>query len=165
MPEISQADPATVGQDERFFHLDDAPGFLLRQLESRATALFHEFSAQTDITPRQFGVLLTLLQGGRLLQTELGRRMCVDRSTLGEMLQRMLERGLVKRQSSQQDRRTATIELSSAGRQTVFALVDAARCAQAALIAPLPEAERPRFLKQLSLLATYWQLAAKDGVP
>lgn len=153
----------SIVQDDRFFNLDEAPGFLLRQLESRATTLFHEYSKQTNITPRQFGVLLSLFKAGPLLQTDLGRKMCVDRSTLAEMLQRMLERGLIKRRPSERDRRTIEIEISAAGRDALFALVDAAHQAQQALIAPLPVAERSRFLKHLMLLTNYWQLASEEG--
>ena len=89
-----------VAQTESFarsISLHELPGHLIRRLDSRAASLYETFTGQSDLTPRQFGVLLTLFQAGALPQTELGNRLHLDRSTLGEMLQRMVERKLVER--------------------------------------------------------------------
>jgi DNA-binding MarR family transcriptional regulator len=135
------------------FDLHLAPGFLFRRLDTRASQLFHEFTAQTEVTPRQFGILVTLLQAGRLTQSELAGRVCTDKSTLGEMLQRMVERGLVRRRIAARDRRTAELSLSPVGRQAVLALAERTEAAQAALLAPLPAEHRTVFLDCLRLLA------------
>lgn len=148
-------------RDALNFDLERAPGFLFRQLHSRATALFSELSAQTEITPRQFGALLILYQSGPLLQTELGKRMRVDRSTLGEMLQRMFERGLVRRSSSPTDRRVTQLEIEAPGREVLLATVEAAQRAQTMMLAPLPPDQQPIFLRHLTILADAWQAAAK----
>lgn len=133
--------------------LQELPGYLIRRLDSRAAALYETFTGQSDLTPRQFGVLLTLFQSGPLPQTELGNRLHLDRSTLGEMLQRMVERKLVERRAHEQDRRAVEIILTTTGRTALLGAVMQALEAQEALLSPLPAYLRPVFLKCLQILA------------
>jgi DNA-binding MarR family transcriptional regulator len=135
------------------FRLQEMPGYLLRRLDSQAMALYESFTGQTDLTPRQFGVLLTLFQATSLTLTELGNRLHLDRSTLGEMLQRMVDRGLVERRILERDRRASEVTLTTAGKTALLATVEQALAAQEALLSPLPPYLRPVFLKCLSLLA------------
>lgn len=74
--------------------LDKGLGFLVRSLDTRVHLLYDQLTAQTDITPRQFGVLLMLYQQGSLTLTELARHIRIDRSTLGGMINRMADRSL-----------------------------------------------------------------------
>jgi hypothetical protein len=48
----------------RRLKLDKGLGFLVRLLDTRVNVLYERLTAQNDITPRQFGVLLTLYQQG-----------------------------------------------------------------------------------------------------
>src|SRR3979490_309490 len=48
----------------RKLKLDRGLGFLVRLLDTRVNVLYERLTAQNDITPRQFGVLLTLYQQG-----------------------------------------------------------------------------------------------------
>jgi DNA-binding MarR family transcriptional regulator len=144
---------AEVEQFAKIFDLELKPGFLFRRLHNRATSLFHNFTGQEDLTPRQFGVLLALFQNGPLTQTVLAKRLFLDRSTLGEMLQRMVQRGLVHRRVPDDDRRTAEVSITPAGKQAMLAIVRHADDAMTKLIEPLPEEYRPLFLKCLLILA------------
>jgi DNA-binding MarR family transcriptional regulator len=129
------------------------PGYLIRRLDSRAASLYETFTGQSDLTPRQFGVLLTLFQAGPLPQSELGNRLHLDRSTLGEMLQRMVERRLVERRAHERDRRAVEITVTDTGKSALLAAVQQALEAQKALLSPLPDYLRPVFLKCLQILA------------
>ena len=55
----------------RTLKLDKGLGFLVRLLDTRVHLLYGQLTAQNDITPRQFGVLLTLHQRGTLTLTKL----------------------------------------------------------------------------------------------
>lgn len=143
------------------FVLHRAPGYLLRQLDSRAAALYEVHTGQSDLTPRQFGVLLTLFQSGPLSQTELGTALHLDRSTSGEMLQRMLERKLVSRQPRKEDRRAIEIVLTPQGRRALLKTIERASAAQQALLSPLPDYLRPVFVKCLQILAEADPAAAR----
>jgi MarR family transcriptional regulator, temperature-dependent positive regulator of motility len=143
-------------QLERSAHdiiLQELPGFLIRRLDSRAAAVYEKFTGQSELTPRQFGVLLTLFQSGPLAQTELGNRLHLDRNTLGEMLQRMVEKKIVERRPHAHDRRAVEIMLTHAGESALLGTVQQALKAQEELLAPLPVYLRPVFLKCLEILA------------
>jgi DNA-binding MarR family transcriptional regulator len=135
------------------FHLSDKVGFLLRRLDTRATLLYHQRTRQTDITPRQFGVLVSLFKTGPMTQAALSKALFTDKSTLGEMIQRMVDRGLMLRRESKSDRRTAELSLSDAGVRALMANIRAAEAVQVELLEPLPPEYRALFLKCLHLLA------------
>lgn len=133
--------------------LDDGVGFLVRVLGTRATALYEELTGQAEVTPRQFGALLTLHQRGALTLTQLAEAIRVDRSTLGEMVRRMEAHGLVRRRDNGADRRSAVISLAPKGEAAVQRLVAGAAALQSALLAPLPASERAAFQRALKRVA------------
>lgn len=135
------------------FELGEMPGHLLRRLDYRANQIYQIRTGQNAITPRQFGILLTLYQRGPMNQSNLGELVHMDRSTLGEILQRMADLALTSRRAAKNDRRAAEISLAPAGKKALFGLVKAARISQDALIDPLPDQYRPIFLKCLRILA------------
>ena len=137
----------------RSLKLDHGVGFLVRLIETRATALYDQLTKQNEITPRQFGAMLTLYQRGTLTLTELATHIRVDRSTLGEMINRMAERGLIRKEANDADRRSATITLDKAGEQAVLRLVAGAAQLQEELLAPLPPKDRAQFLRCMKLVA------------
>jgi MarR family transcriptional regulator, lower aerobic nicotinate degradation pathway regulator len=147
------AEAAQAESFARGIALHELPGYLIRRLDSRAASLYEMFTGQSDLTPRQFGLLLTLFQAGALPQTELGNRLHLDRSTLGEMLSRMVERKLVERRAHERDRRAVEITLTQSGKRALMAAVRQALEAQEALLSPLPVYLRPVFLKCLQILA------------
>jgi len=137
----------------RNLKLDHGIGFLVRLIETRATALYDRLTEQNEITPRQFGAMLTLYQRGTLTLTELATHIRVDRSTLGEMINRMAERGLIKKETNGSDRRSATITLDKIGQEALLRLVAGAAQLQEELLAPLPIKDRAQFLRCMKLVA------------
>jgi DNA-binding MarR family transcriptional regulator len=137
----------------RSLKLDHGLGFLVRLLETRAAALYEKLTAQSEITPRQFGAMLTLYQRGTMTLTELATHIRVDRSTLGEMVKRMTDRGLIKKVSNEADRRSAMVTLARPGEQALLRLVAGAAQLQEELLAPLPPEDRAHFLRCMKLVA------------
>ena len=132
--------------------LQATPGYLVRRLDSRATTLFEAHTGQSALTPRQFGLLKVVHESGTVKQSELAARLDLDRSTLGEMLARMVDRGLVVRHAVPEDRRTSEVELTPLGTATLLAVIDGAVEAQVAFLEPLPGYLRPVFMKCLEIL-------------
>lgn len=130
-----------------------APGHLMRRAQQRAVELFQRAVGRDGLTPRQFAVMLTLGQRPGLRQSELVRLTGVDRSTLAEMIDRLVRVGWVRRRRTQADRRANAVELTEDGLKAVIAALPAVRRAQARILAPLPAAQRPAFLNALTLLA------------
>jgi DNA-binding MarR family transcriptional regulator len=137
----------------RSLKLDHGLGFLVRLLETRATALYEQLTGQNEITPRQFGAMLTLYQRGTMTLTELATHIRVDRSTLGEMIKRMSDRGLIRKEANDADRRSATVSLAKPGEQALLRLVAGAAQLQEELLAPLPAEDRAHFLRCIKLVA------------
>jgi DNA-binding MarR family transcriptional regulator len=137
----------------RRLKLDKGLGFLVRLLDTRVNVLYEQLTAQNDITPRQFGVLLTLYQQGTLTLTELAGHIRVDRSTLGEMINRMAKRSLISKRNNGNDRRSAEVLLAPAGKTVLLALVAGAAELQTALLAPLAAEDRAHFMRCMKLVA------------
>ena len=137
----------------RSLKLDHGLGFLVRLLETRAAALYEQLTGQEEITPRQFGAMLTLHQRGTLTITELATHIRVDRSTLGEMINRMADRGLIRKESNGADRRSATVTLAKSGELALLQLVSGAAQLQEVLLAPLPAEDRAFFMRCMKLVA------------
>jgi DNA-binding MarR family transcriptional regulator len=157
------AEKARSAEDlARTLKLDKGLGFLVRLLDTRVHMLYEQLTAQNDITPRQFGVLLTLYQQGTLTLTELAGHIRVDRSTLGEMINRMAERSLITKRNNGSDRRSAEVLLAPAGRSVLFKIVAGAAQLQGALLAPLPPEDRAHFMQCMKLIAEPRPIAKAD---
>jgi len=116
------------------FELENAIGFLVRRLNSLASALFAETSEQTEVTAMQMGVLITIYQARCIPLPELSRRMRVDRSTLQELVSRLLNRGILARRNAPHDKRVHELWLTDAGTAIVDRHLEAARRMEARLL-------------------------------
>jgi DNA-binding MarR family transcriptional regulator len=128
-------------------------GFLARIISTRVTAVYEVLTGQSEITPRQFATLLILHQRDTLTLTDLADSICVDRSTLSEMVARMVKRKLLTKSANGADGRSATVSLAPAGKTALLAIVLAVMQQQKVLLAPLPKAERARFIRNMKLVA------------
>jgi DNA-binding MarR family transcriptional regulator len=146
---LTQADEATA----RTLKLGDGLGFMVRLISTRANLLYQELTGQDEITPRQFGALLTLYQHGTLTLTELASHISVDRSTLTEMVRRMVREKLIVKSDNGEDRRSAIVSLTPEGEAALLRLVPGAAELQRALLAPIPPSERRQFLRWVKLVA------------
>ncbi|MGE3993833.1 MarR family winged helix-turn-helix transcriptional regulator [Pseudorhodoplanes sp.] len=143
-------DPVEIARKLR---LSDGIGFLARVLSAKANLLFQQLTKQDDITPRQFGALLTLHQKGALTLTELARELRVDRSTLGEMMRRMTIEGLVSRSENAEDLRSYRVAITPIGRKVLLSLVSGAAQLQDALLECIPPHQRRDFYQALKAFA------------
>jgi DNA-binding MarR family transcriptional regulator len=137
----------------RTLRLDRGLGFLVRLLDTRFKILYAKLTTQSEITPRQFGVLLTLYQCGTLTLTELAGHIRVDRSTLGEMIFRMEERFLITKRINENDRRSAEVSLAPFGKHALLELVSGVAQLQTVLLAQLAAEDRPHFMRCMKFIA------------
>ena len=137
----------------RNWQLEGGIGFLLRLLEARYDGLYQSMTKQTDITPRQFGVLMALYQLGPLTASVLAERISCDRNTLSEMLKRMTARKLVSKRSNPEDRRSVQVQITAKGEEALLAVIPAAAELQTIMLAPLRKEDRAHFLKCLLAIA------------
>jgi DNA-binding MarR family transcriptional regulator len=96
-------------------------------------------------------------------QTALVEMTGIDRSTLAEMVRRMMERALITRKRTETDLRANAVAITPAGRKALRAARAAAERAERALLEALPAAERPRFVKYLAAIAAAGQTVPAQG--
>lgn len=137
----------------RDWRLEDGVGFLLRLLEARYDGLYQSMTRGSDITPRQFGVLMALYQLGPMTPSVLADRINCDRNTLSEMLKRMAARRLISKKDHPQDRRSLQVQMTAKGEEALLAVVPAAAELQNVMLAPLRKEDRAHFLKCLLAIA------------
>src|ERR1700761_5773801 len=137
----------------RDWQLEGGVGFLLRLLEARYDGLYQSMTRQSDITPRQFGVLMALYQLGPLTPSVLAERISCDRNTLSEMLKRMVTRRLVSKKSNPDDRRSIQVQIAARGEAALLDVIPATAELQNLMLAPLPKEDRAHFLKCLLAIA------------
>jgi DNA-binding MarR family transcriptional regulator len=137
----------------RNWQLEGGVGFLLRLLEARYDGLYQSMTHQSDITPRQFGVLMALYQLGPSTPSVLADRINCDRNTLSEMLKRMTSRKLLSKKSNPDDRRSFQMQITAKGEDALLAVVPAAAELQSIMLAPLRKEDRSHFLKCLLAIA------------
>ena len=134
--------------------LESGIGFLLRLLEAKYDGLYQSVTQQTDISPRQFGVLMALIQQGPMTPSALAERISCDRNTISEMLKRMTARRLISKKSHPGDRRSIEVQITAKGTNALMAVVPAAARLQDLMLAPLSQDDRAHFLRCMLVIAT-----------
>jgi DNA-binding MarR family transcriptional regulator len=133
--------------------LAGTPSHLLRRCNQFFGDLFVQESGARDLTRQQYLVLTALDQHDGASQTVLVEATGIDRSTLAEMVRRMLARGLLSRNRMEIDARANAVSITPAGRRVLRSARLAAERAERNLLEPLPPAERLRFVRSLALIA------------
>ena len=126
---------------------------LLHRVLQLALDYHAEASGPTGLTQRQYTVLAAAGAGDGVSQSDLVRATGIDRSTLADLVARMITKGLLERERSSTDARANTVRLSEAGR---IALVEGGKPAgksDTRLLELLPPKKRDSFLKTLATLA------------
>jgi DNA-binding MarR family transcriptional regulator len=91
----------------------------LRQAARRVTRLYDDALAPTGLGVSQFSILARLSLVGPSAIQDLARLLVMDRSTLGHLLRRLEQRGLVTLDVSEEDRRSRVVTLTQAGKAAV----------------------------------------------
>jgi DNA-binding MarR family transcriptional regulator len=136
------------------FDLSQSPSHLLRRCVQYANDLFSREPGASDLTKQQFTVLAAVEQNEGISQTDLVGITGIDRSTLAEMIRRMIEKGLLDRERTESDQRANAVRMAAAGRKALRSARTASDRVERTLLAGLSAADRTRFLKMLSSVAS-----------
>lgn len=133
-------------------NLDEEPlrhtGHLLRRAQQLHLAVWlRDVSAET--TSVQFAVLTVLDQRPGASQRELGRVLDLDRSTIADLVTRMVRRGLIVRERDEGDGRRNILQLTSAGRDELAHLRPRVEAIEPTLTAGLRPKERDELRRLL----------------
>lgn len=145
-------EPKLKQRIERYRH-GEAAGHLLRRAQQRAVDLFVEEVGEDGPTPRQFAVLLSVFQNPGMSQTALVEASAIDRSTLTEILRRMIARGLVSRRRTKADQRANALTLTPEGEAILASAFEAAMRSQDRILDPVDPGHRGLAMQVLAALA------------
>jgi len=132
--------------------LEGLTGFLLRCASNIADASYYKQVGSAEITPRQLAVLLSLRNGGQMTQAALSVATRMDRSTINEMVPRMIERGLLSKSNSPDDKRAIHLSITAHGLKTLIELLPPTILSQQMVLAALPKEYRRIFKHCLEMI-------------
>lgn len=132
--------------------LNDSMLHLLHRAGQVADELFTEEMGSSDLTPRQFAVLMVLQRLETASQTDIVNETGIDRSTLADIVKRLVARGLIARRRSKSDARAYAVRLTPVGRDALKAAQPASERVESRILKSLPQARRDAFVDALSLL-------------
>ena len=100
-----------------FDDYDNVVGFVVSQAAFRLSAALTRAIAEggSDLRPREFALLNRLHQFGEVTQVELASLTYKDKPAITRMLDRLIAKGLVRKQTSPTDRRKFLVSLTPKG--------------------------------------------------
>ncbi|MEQ1868337.1 MAG: MarR family transcriptional regulator [Alphaproteobacteria bacterium] len=135
------------------FELATSLSHLLRRAQQFAMDLYDDETETEALTARQLAVLYAVDQNDGVTQTRLVAQTGIDRSTLADMIDRLVKRELITRKRTDEDQRANSVKVTATGRRALKAAQPAMQRAEAALLETLPARNRAEFVKSLNLLA------------
>lgn len=130
--------------------MSDRLGYLLKHVLAQLTEAQTAALAPYGVTGRDLAVLSAIAAGEPLSQLEVAARLRVDRTSIGDLLDGLEDRGLVERRRSAEDRRRNVVALTPQGEST-FASAERIRLeVEREFLTPLPDGAR--FREELRLL-------------
>lgn len=141
------ADPIEMGR---------RPGHLIWRAQQRGWRLFREEVGGSNITPVQASILLVIASQPGIDQRTLAKTIALDKATTGNVIARLLKRGLITRTVPPSDRRARALYLTSTGKRLNIKLGGVTRRARTRLLDGLTDNEVKvlvRLLRKVSAVA------------
>lgn len=133
--------------------LSRSPSHLLHRALQLALDVYGDATGPGAVTQRQFAVLAAVAENEGLTQTKLVRSTGIDRSTLADLVARMIEKGYLARERSKADARAKTVRLTDKGRAALVEATPRVAEADARILSHLAASRRDGFLNALEALA------------
>ncbi len=126
----------------------DMAGHLIRRLHQHSTQVYTARTREAgfDITSVQFAALDAIRANPGIDQAGVAALIAYDRPTIGEVINRLVAKGLVERAVNHADRRARVLRLTPLGEDTFERLLPIVRDLQDSILGNLAPAERAAFL-------------------
>ncbi len=135
------------------YSLKTSPGHLLRRAQQYAHDLYSKEVGSSGPTPRQFEVLSVVAKNEGLSQTDLVRHTGIDRSTLADMIARMIKKGLLSRKRTKEDARANAVSITASGKRILKSADAKVNKSDRAVLSVLPKTQQAGFMKALKAYA------------
>jgi DNA-binding MarR family transcriptional regulator len=128
------------------------PGYLFRRMQQIAVAIFVEECNAYDLTPVQYAALVAIHTHPGIDATRLSAVIAFDRSTLGNVIERLEAKRYVERRPAREDKRVKLLHLTRSGATLLRNIMPSVDRAQARMLQPLKPADRKTLMALLSQL-------------
>ena len=139
-----------VDGDEDIGEIRDIVGFHIRLAHGAVYRHFTETFANLDLTQKQVSVLWLVDDHLDIAQTDLARRMRMDRATTMAIVNRLQARKFLVRGKSQSDGRKQTLNLTAQGREILGVAKEAIRSHEEWLKSRFTNAEVTKLIELLT---------------
>jgi DNA-binding MarR family transcriptional regulator len=136
-------------RDSAASRLERSPLHLLHRAGQCATDIFTAEIGNIELTARQYAVLVTVAHNEGLSQTDLVQRTGVDRSTLADIVRRMLKKGFLQRRRTKDDARAYAVKLTEEGWRVLRAAEPMIKRVDDKILSALPQKQREQLLSDL----------------
>jgi len=125
---------------------------LLHRGEQQAEEVFSLSIGNSDITPRQYEVLLAVAKKDGVSQTDIVNATGIDRSTTAELVGRLVKKGWLQRRRAKDDARSYAVRLTAAGKNAMKIGESACLEADERVLAGLSSPQRAKLIKALGAI-------------
>jgi len=122
---------------------------LLHRVHQCAGLLFQEHMAGIDVTSTQYTVLVAVAERDSPSQQDIINATGIDRSTVSQVVQLLIRKGLLKRRRTRHDARAWAISVTEAGRRVLNASQAVVERVEEDLVAALPAGRAKAFIANL----------------
>ncbi len=130
-----------------------SPSHLLKRAAQYSNLIYMGEVGKSGLTHRQFTVLLAVDSNDGKSQTELVKLTGIDRSTLADLVARLLAQGYLQRKRTKDDGRTNAIRITTVGNKMLKMAQPGAEEVDRQLLSLIVNADRKAFIDNLGLLA------------
>ena len=130
-----------------------SPSHLLKRAAQYSNHIYMDAVGKSGLTHRQFTVLLAVDNNDGKSQTVLVKVTGIDRSTLADLVARLLAQGYLQRRRTKDDGRTNAIRITTIGKKMLKTAQPGADEVDRLLLSLVPGADRKGFLDNLTILA------------
>jgi MarR family transcriptional regulator, temperature-dependent positive regulator of motility len=126
---------------------------LLKRAVQYSVHCYMDEVGKSGLTHRQFTVLSAADANDGKSQTELVRITGIDRSTLADLVARLMAQGYVQRRRTKEDARTNSIKLTPLGKKALKAAQSGAEDVDKKMLAHFSAVDRKTVMESLTLLS------------
>lgn len=137
-----------------------SPAHLIHRAEQCAADIFARVAPAGQLTPRQFTILAAIETDPGISQTGLVDKTGIDRSTLADIIRRMLEKDLLQRQRTAEDARAYAVKLTRKGANLLKKMRPIADQVDKELLKAIPKDRKDVFLSVLAQMVE--SLSSRD---
>lgn len=132
--------------------LEQSPLHLFHRAVQVVTEIYQAEMASYDLTARQYAVLFALAHSEGLSQSKLVDATGIDRSTMADIVRRMLKKGIIQRKRDKDDARAYEVRITEEGTRLFKTVTPIIQRIEDKLLASLKGRRVDEFLTNLGMI-------------